>query len=154
MNTQLLRLICLTGLVLFWFVASKCCGEEVNIDTLIKIESGGFRYAYNQVSGARGLMQVTPICLEEWNQQSKTIDQYTIQDLFNPEVNKQIGTWYINTKIPHYLINCGLEDTIENRLIAYNWGIGNLKRYKSGRIKELPNETKQYIKKYRRENEL
>jgi hypothetical protein len=123
--------------------------EEVNIDTIIKIESGGFKYAYNQSSGARGVMQVTAACLDDWNEKRKPLEWYTIKDLFNPEVNKKIGTWYINVQIPKYFKAYKVADTLENRLIAYNWGIGNFLRYYRGLITKLPLETQQYIKKYK-----
>ncbi|GAG01078.1 unnamed protein product, partial [marine sediment metagenome] len=60
-----------------------------------------------------------------------------------------IGTWYINEKIPMYLANYGLEDTIENRLMAYNWGARNVRDWKLGRV-DLLIETKEYVIKYRR----
>ena len=121
--------------------------DEVNIERIIIIESSGNPYALNERSGARGLMQITPICLKEWN--NENLDKYTLDDLYNPVINKRIGTWYMNEKIPTYLWAYNIKDTIENRLIAYNWGIGNLRNYVNGKLKNLPYETKRYIKKYR-----
>lgn len=35
---------------------------------------------------------------------------------------------------------------ISQLLIAYNWGIGNLRKYVNGKVKSLPSETEQYVK--------
>ena len=125
---------------------SNSFAESVNIDKIIAIESSGNPWAFNEDSDAWGLMQITPICLKEWNNRNEK--QYTSEDLCDPDINRKIGTWYMNIRIPAYLCVFDIEDTIENRLIAYNWGIGNLRKYKSGSIKSLPYETKNYIKKY------
>ena len=42
-----------------------------------------------------------------------------------------------------------IPDTIENRLICYNWGIGNLRKKVRNRSNYLPKETINYIKKYK-----
>ena len=44
----------------------------------------------------------------------------------------------------------GKDDTLENRLIVYNWGIGNFRKYQKGK-KQLPKETADYIKKVTKE---
>ena len=41
-----------------------------------------------------------------------------------------------------------IEDNFKNRIIAYSWGIGNLRKYDAGEITELPKETSDYIQKY------
>ena len=76
-----------------------------------------------------------------------SIKTYELADLYNPKINVEIGTWYINKRIPQMIKAYGLEDTIEYRLIAYNWGIGNLLKHLK---KPLPKETRDYIRKYRR----
>jgi hypothetical protein len=48
----------------------------------------------------------------------------------------------MNTRIPQMLKAYKIPDTIDNRLWAYNAGIGNVKK---GR---LPKETRNYIRKY------
>ena len=41
----------------------------------------------------------------------------------------------------------GMKDSMENRLAAYNWGIGNLKKFYAGEA-DMPDETANYITKY------
>ena len=61
--------------------------------------------------------------------------------------NLDIAHWYMNTRIPQMLRYYGMPDTVDNHLIAYNFGIGNLIRYTTKDIK-LPKETRNYIRKY------
>ena len=120
--------------------------QDIDMERIKMIESSGDPTAFNKKSGARGLYQITPICLREWNS-NHWREQYTLDDLFDPEINYRIANWYMNIKIPFYLRVYGIEDIPENRVIAYNWGIGNLRKYIRGR-KTLPKETKNYLLKY------
>ncbi len=91
----LMILFCVT----FWFGVYKCFSEEVDIVSIISLESSGEAGAFNPQSKAFGLMQITLPCLRDWNQ-AHILDTYGLEDLFDPEVNVKIGTWYINEKIP------------------------------------------------------
>lgn len=128
--------------------------KPVNIDynAIEQIESAGNPKAYNKNSGARGLRQITPIVLEEWNQFHLN-EKYNLDDLFDSEANRKIGNWYIYERIPFFLRHYSLEDSIENRLAAYNWGIGNLRKFgnvRENNLNKLPDETRKYIEKYRK----
>lgn len=127
--------------------------EETLIDynAIEEIESSGNPKAHNRKSGARGLRQITPVVLEEWNAFHPK-EQYNLDGLFNEEINRKIGNWYLDKKIPRYLKDFGLKDSIENRLAAYNWGIGNLRKISDARenFDKLPKETRDYITKYER----
>ncbi len=128
----------IVGLLLALF--GGCWAEEVNMDIVIQIESGGNPNAYNAKSGAIGLCQITPICLKEY----ATIfglPEDTI-DLYNPKENKWVAQWYMNWRIPQMLKAYNIPDTIDNRLWSYNAGIGNVKKG------ICPRETKDYIRKY------
>jgi len=109
------------------------------MDKIIEIESSGNPLAYNVNSSARGLCQITPICLRDYNSYHKV--KYSLEDMYDPIKNREVGNWYMNVRIPQLLKYYGYEDTTRNRLIAYNWGISNIG-------KELPKETKDYINKY------
>lgn len=139
--------------------------SEIDIPTIVKLESSGDPHAYNKKSGCIGLMQINPNgALADYNQQYGIVildnhtgathrsssDLYNTGDLYNPRVNVKIGEWYINIRIPEMLEEFSINDTVENRLIAYHWGIGNLFKYDRGK-KKLPKETKSYIAKYKRE---
>ena len=110
------------------------------------IESGNNPNAYNPKAGAVGLFQITPICLKEYNQYHWA--KYTRQNLYDPKINRKIASWYLQRRIPQMLKYYGYKITVENVLICYNWGIGNFIRWKQGRIKKLPRETREYVRKY------
>ena len=121
------------------------------LSAIIIIESSGNPLAYNERSKARGLCQITPIVLKEWNN-FHAKEKHSEGDLFQPAVNKKIASWYLNKRIPQMLKHYGLQDTVSNRLIAYNWGIGRLKTWydRGGFANHLPKETKDYLEKYRK----
>lgn len=117
------------------------------IKKIIKVESSENPSAHKRSTGARGLMQITPIVLKEWNQFHPQ-EKYSKNDLFNSEINKKIGQWYFFERIgEHYLPAYGLKSSLENQLAAYNLGIGNLKNIGDANEnwERLPNETRDYI---------
>ncbi len=128
-------------LILFFFIFSV---GAVELGTVKFIESSNSPQAYNKITKARGLYQITPVCLTDYN--SSHSIHYTQEDLFNPKVNHRIANWYLNIRIPQLLNYYGIPDNTENRLIAYNWGIGNL----VGWWKRLPKETRGYLRKYQK----
>ena len=119
---------------------------EVNMDKIAMIESSNNPMAYNEKSGAVGLYQITLPALKDYNL-AHIRGGYSLEDMYNQDKAYIVANWYLNNKIPRYLNNLNIEDTIENRLISYNWGIGNLNKYKKGLL-QLPKETKDYIIKY------
>jgi len=137
------KLIFILFLIIF-FRPLLVYSEEVDISIIIQIESSGNPNAYNEQSGCIGLMQISEVCLEHYNQIHRT--KYSKQDLYNPETNKKIGQWYVRW-ISNYLKKKKLY-SVDNVLICYNWGIGNFLKYKENK-KSLPIETQQYIKKYK-----
>jgi hypothetical protein len=135
---------CLTFLVLFLFLLFVLGGKahaSINMDFIAQIESSNNPNKYNKRSGAIGLCQVKPSALKDYD---KTYgERHDKEMLFNKQFNQQVADWYINFKIPAYLKHYGIKDTDQNRLIAYNFGIGNLKNGK-----KLPQETISYLVKY------
>ena len=122
---------------------STAYGASINMDIIQRIESGGNVMAYNRNSQARGLYQITPICLKEWNSFHKS-ERYSQNQLFNGKINEKIAKWYLEVRIPQMLLHFKKEVTIENIIWAYNAGIG----YVVKNIK--PKETRNYIIKYNR----
>ena len=124
---------------------------KINLEAIIKIESGGNPNAFNERSGARGLCQITKVCWEEFNHfKGRVPFNPKIEELFDPWMNRKVADWYLNTRIPEMLVAFNIPVTIDNILIAYNWGIGNLaKLYRHERGKTLPKETADYLKKYK-----
>lgn len=126
--------------------------NTLDINAIENIESTGNPRAINKRSGASGAMQI----------QNKRVWDSIVADMgqnydwikhrLNRGANRAVGNHYVNVMIPKYLSIYKIPDTIETRLAAYNWGIGNLKKAYRANPKEwqklLPLETKNYIDKY------
>jgi len=130
------------------FATTLLCGErseaaEVKVDlgAIASIESSNNPMAYNKQSGARGMYQITEICLKEYNNFHKG-KEVAREELFNPAMARNVADWYVNVRITCMLKHYGIKDTIENRLWCYNAGIGNVLK------RRLPTETREYIRKY------
>lgn len=113
---------------------------QVDMLTIAKMESSLNMKAYNESSGARGLFQITPICLKDYNQFHPKA-HFSQDDLFQAWVSHEIADWYMNERIPHLLHYLHHPDTLSNRLISYNCGVGCVGR-------KLPLETQNYLKRY------
>ena len=129
----------------------ECGAEEVDLAKIAMIESSNNPLAYNAKSQATGMYQITPICLKDFNSyHMNPRHQYELKDMYEASNAYIVASWYINKRIPQLLRHYKLDsNSIENRLIAYNFGIGNLVKYRKGEVK-LPKETRDYIKKYNR----
>ena len=115
-------------------------GDLIN-DVIYK-ESRGNPNAVSP-KGAMGIMQIMPDgALADYNQIKKT--KYSKKDLFNPDLNKEIGTWYLQERIPQMLNSFGIPVNRQTVLASYNGGIGRVvDHYKKG--KSLPKETQNYM---------
>ena len=122
--------------------ANQNCKAKIDIRKIIAIESSRNSKAYNSRSKARGLCQITLICLKEYNNFHKI--KYIPEDLFVPEISIKIAQWYLEIRIPQMLKYYGKDITVRNILISYNAGIDYVVR-----DKELKQETKDYIQKYK-----
>ena len=121
---------------------TKCYATEmVDMSIIAIIESNNNPLAYNRKSGARGMYQITEICLKDYNAWHPTA-KMPVNALFKPVEARKVAEWYLSIRIPQMLRYYGLNDTLENRLICNNAGIGNL-------VKGIiPKETRNYILKY------
>lgn len=79
-----------------------------------------FRSSAKSIADAKGLMQVTPIALSDYNKHNGT--SYTDSDLSNDEVNIEIGCWTLMRQ-SHYLHTNDMNSCI----ISYNSGATNFK---------------------------
>ncbi len=127
-------------LLLLLLGAGCACAAEVDMAVISQIESSNNALAYNKHSKAVGLCQITPVVLREYDQTYK--QRHVLKDLFDAEFNLLVAEWYMNHKIPAYLKHYHIKDTPNNRIFAYNAGILSVKR------RNMPDETKSYIKKY------
>lgn len=133
--------LALVFLLIFGSINSAYAGY-ININRIIRIESAGNSRAYNRISKARGLCQITPICLKEWNNFHKS-EQYGLNDLWNAQINQKIAIWYLEVRIPQMLKHYGKQVNTRNIIISYNAGIS----YVVGN-KRLKRETVKYLEKY------
>lgn len=119
--------------------------NRVNISLIAQIESSGNPQAHNVREDARGLCQIRPGVLHDYNRAHKTT--YRMSALWEEDVNRYVCDWYINAKIPMMLSQYGLSDNVKNRILAYNWGIRNVRKY-YGRQLRVPDSTRRYLVKY------
>jgi len=136
--------IILAALIIFivWSCRDEVFAFEMDMDVIAHIESSGNPLAWNKNEDSRGLYQITPILLKEWNNFHPK-RSLAPSDLWNPAVSYTVAYWYLNVRIPQMIKLLGKMDTIENRIIAYNAGVNYVKTGK-----EIPPITKRYIDKY------
>ena len=136
--------IVMSGIILLIALCTNGYAEPiVDLSIIAKIESSNNPFAWNKADDSRGLYQITPICLKEFNNYHSK--KYAARDLWNVKVNREIADWYFNQRIPQMLRYYKVEDTLENRIIAYNAGIAYLVNKNP-----IPRITRLYIAKYRR----
>ena len=118
------------------------------IKNIIEIESSNNPNAVSKM-GAVGLFQIMPITLKDYNELHQI--KYTLEDLKNPIQNTKVGEWQLNKRLPEILRHKNVPDSKLHRIIAYNRGGENLRKwYANGsKFEELPKETKNYLKKLR-----
>ncbi|OQB25154.1 MAG: Soluble lytic murein transglycosylase precursor [Firmicutes bacterium ADurb.Bin182] len=99
-------------------------------------------------SGAVGLMQIMPET-GEWIAGKLEIEDFSPEDLNEPELNIRIGCWYLRFLYDRY------DGNMTNMLAAYNAGHGNADKWLSdksiseeGQLLNIPfKETKDYVEK-------
>lgn len=128
--------------------ASQYDVDPLLIYAIMKVESKYDAQAISR-SGAKGLMQIMDKT-GAWGARQVAIENYTHDILFKPEVNVQIGCWYISRLISQY------EGDITMALAAYNAGTGNIAKWRhdpkyslDGKtLYKIPfKETKSYVQK-------
>ena len=91
LKSLIMGLIVVVIMILFYAIAH---GEEVDMNRIKMIESSGNPMAYNEGSQARGLYQITPICLADYNKYHE--ENIHLNQLFIPEQNFKVANWYMN----------------------------------------------------------
>ncbi len=126
---------------------------------MIHTESG-FRENAVSARGARGLMQVMP-STAEWVAGRIGYPSFSVEMLFDPRYNIEIGTWYLADLIRQF------EGSAVVALAAYNGGRGEVDRWlrqgiwdgAEANLAQIPfTETRAFVirvlKTYRRYNQL
>lgn len=145
MNREITVLLFICGVILgllIVLILVSPAAAEVDLSKIAVIESSNNPMAWNKADDSRGMYQITPICLKEWNSFHPD-DQYTMDDLWDVGINRRIADWYINERIPAMIKYYGKEVSTRNCIIAYNAGISYV-----AHDKPLPEITKQYLRKY------
>lgn len=128
--------------------------EEYKLDkylvfAVIRTESRFDKYAVSRAD-AKGLMQLTDETGEECAKKLG-VSKYTPDALFDPEINIQLGCYYLRRLLDNY-------DNVDTALAAYNGGPGNVdlwlkdKNYSDGfgGLTNIPfEETKKYVLRVR-----
>ena len=118
--------------------------DEMLVFSVIKTESG-FNERAQSLKNAKGLMQITDETAG-WAFEQINIDKKS--DIFEPEINIQVGAWYLSK-----LIKDNNGDLI-TALASYNAGSGNVQKWKEASGKKVIDitdiefkETKNYVNK-------
>jgi soluble lytic murein transglycosylase len=115
---------------------------------VIKAESSFNPWAVSPKK-ARGLMQISEIT-GNWVAESLGIDGFSAEMLFEPEINIQIGCWYLSTLMTEFNNNLDLV------IAAYNAGSGNVNKWLKSKdysssgsyLERIPfKETELYLRK-------
>ena len=144
-NIEALELAAIIAFTVILMSCQKAYAEtapKIDLYKIMMIESSGNPLAHNVKDDSRGLFQITPICLKEYNNFHPKA-KHTMDDLWNTSVSTKIASFYITERIPQMLRYYNKPVTVENCLICYNAGISYVVQGK-----ELPRITKLYIKKY------
>lgn len=138
----LLLILGILCFITFIFVPNSNADVIIDMSIIAQIESGNNPRAISFLGEeyGRGLYQISEIVLKEYNKFNNT--NYDGYRLFDTNINTKIANWYMNKRIPQMLRYYKLEDSIDNRLWAWNAGI---KRVIDG---VMPRETLTFIVKY------
>ena len=79
-------------------------------------------------AGERGLMQVSQSAANEWARENK-IDNFRVEQLFNPETNLKAGAWYLQRAFQHWESQT---DPLPFALAEYNAGASRAQRWAGG----------------------
>jgi soluble lytic murein transglycosylase len=79
-------------------------------------------------AGERGLMQVSEKAANEWARESR-IDNFRVEELFDPKTNLEAGTWYLQRAFKHWDQQ---SDPTPFALAEYNAGASRAQRWAGG----------------------
>jgi soluble lytic murein transglycosylase-like protein len=99
---------------------------------IVHIESDFKTTAYNKYGNAIGLCQITQPCVREYNNMHGT--SYTLEQMYNVDLNLEVGFWYFNRLLNHYskyseygITTDTRQQALRDCYIAYNIGITKFK---------------------------
>ena len=95
---------------------------ELSLILAVIMAESSFRPYVESHAGAQGLMQLMP-ATAEWMAERMGISDFDQENIWLPEVNIAIGSFYLNWLVNYYNGNINLA------LAAYNAGLGNVNRW-------------------------
>lgn len=132
-------------------IAAEAKRQELDpnlIAAVINVESHWQAGAVSP-KGARGLMQLMP-ATAEWVAKQARLAKFTPEDLFQPDVNIKLGSWYLADLLTEF------DGNLAVAVAAYNGGRGNVDQWLSEHIwdgtldnaDQIPfGETRKYVTK-------
>ncbi len=88
--------------------------------SIMRVESKFDQYAQSH-KGASGYMQLME-GTADWAASTIELENYSYEDIFSPEVNIQLGCWYVANLLREF-------QDVETAVVAYNAGSGNVTRW-------------------------
>ena len=85
-------------------------------------------------AGERGLMQITEPAAREWAKDSG-VEDFRVEELFDPKVNVQAGTWYLARAMQHWN---NQREPVPFALAEYNAGASRAQRWAGGSDVVIP----------------
>ena len=114
------------------------------------IESSGnpLAVSFRGARHGRGAYQISEVALQDYNAHNRT--QIAPGELFNPVTAHRVAEGYLGI-LKGYLRHYGIPENEVTLIAAWNWGIGNTRRWwqAGGEFEKLPRETRGFITKYR-----
>jgi soluble lytic murein transglycosylase len=93
-------------------------------------------------AGERGLMQVSERAAGEWARENK-IDNFRVEDLFDPKTNLSAGTWYLRRAVDHWQ---NQTDPLPFALAEYNAGASRAQRWAGGNGTGTPMPARDFVR--------
>lgn len=97
----------------------------------------------NGAHGERGLMQITEIAAKDYAI-AKGIKNFNPNDLYKPEVNLEVGSWYLKRALDHYKDR---ESPLPFALSEYNAGRSRVTKWIGDPQKEVPTSAEEMKQK-------
>lgn len=137
-----IKIILIIGIfiALVYTISSAEVYIDMNIIAEIESSNNPMAISFKGAKYGRGLYQISEIVLQDYNERMGFY--HKPYELFNKDLNETIALWNMDKRIPQMLKYYEIEDNVDNRLWAWNAGIGNV-------VKGImPSETLGFICKY------
>ena len=114
-------------------ICTPIFAQEIDLRAIAKIESAGCKAPCIGDNGkAIGIYQIHKGVVADFNRigPRRSLQPLSHLDMKSDKEAGIVADWYLNVEIPRLLKHYGLPDSLDNRLTAYNMGIGRVKEGK------------------------